>query len=93
VLWQASNQGYLDVGLKALAEQDMQDVIAIPVDRRPFGEASNIYDDGGQFISLLGGNPLFHHPDDCWPEAIDLPKTVKLNRMMLPMISALVNQT
>jgi len=46
-----------------------------PIEDRPRGEARNIYDGSGQYISLLSTNPLFHHPDDVWPGAVDLPNT------------------
>jgi hypothetical protein len=42
---------------------------------RPFGEARNIYDGGGRYISILGSNTLFHHPADVWPDAVDIDKT------------------
>ncbi len=54
-----------------------------PVEVRPLGEARNIYDRKGQFVSILGSNPLFHHPDDRWSHAIDLPRTEALLRGML----------
>ena len=44
---------------------------------RPYGEARNIFDGGGRYISILGRNGLFHHPDDVWPDAVDLPTTVQ----------------
>jgi hypothetical protein len=27
-------------------------------------------------VSILGTNPRFHHPDDRWPDAVDLDVTV-----------------
>ncbi len=51
--------------------------IETPIESRPLGEARNIFDAQGQFLSILGSNPLFHHPDDRWPDAVDLVKTVK----------------
>lgn len=89
LLWQASSQAYLEQGLVALGDQGFADVNSIPVNSRPLGEARNIYDGGGQFISLLGSNPLFHHPDDRWPQAIDMPKLVKLNKVILDMATTM----
>lgn len=38
----------------------------------PFGEAGNIHRGGGRYLSLLcPGSPLFHHPEDRWPNAVD----------------------
>lgn len=56
-------------GLKSASETD--------IGTRPFGEARNIHDGRGRYISLLGGNALFHHPADTWPGAVDLETTVK----------------
>lgn len=39
---------------------------------RPGGEARNIYDAGGTYVSLLGSNSLFHHPDDRMSNNVDL---------------------
>jgi|TARA_B110000467_G_scaffold161259_1_gene181999 hypothetical protein len=46
-----------------------------PIGQRPLGEARNVYDGQGRFVSILGGNGLFHHPADRWPEAVDLTVT------------------
>lgn len=56
------------LGLKADLETSIED--------RPLGEARNIFDAGGQFFSILGTNPLIRHPDDRWPYAVDVAKTV-----------------
>jgi hypothetical protein len=44
---------------------------------RPLGEARNIYDGGGRYVSILGRNGLFHHPADVWPDAVNLDTTTK----------------
>lgn len=46
-----------------------------PPHTRPLGEARNVFDGGGRYISILGSNGLFHHPADTWPDAVDLDKT------------------
>jgi hypothetical protein len=39
----------------------------------PLGEAGNIHRGGGRYVSLLcPGSPVFHHPSDRWPEAVDV---------------------
>ena len=91
VLWQASNKDYMNIGIEELASKGLDEVQAWPVSSRPLGEARNIYDGGGQFISLLGSNSLFHHPEDRWPEAIDMAKLEKLNSFMLKMITDMAN--
>ena len=91
VLWQASNKDYMNIGIEELASKGLDEVQAWPVSSRPLGEARNIYDGGGQFISLLGSNSLFHHPEDRWPEAIDMAKLEKLNSFMMKMITDMAN--
>ena len=91
VLWQASNKDYMNIGIEELASSGLDEVQAWPVSSRPLGEARNIYDGGGQFISLLGSNSLFHHPEDRWPEAIDMAKLEKLNSFMMKMITNMAN--
>lgn len=61
----------------AIARQALKPAVVTPTGTRPYGEARNIYDGGGRYISILGGNGLFHHPDDRWPEAVDLPVTAR----------------
>ncbi len=44
----------------------------------PFGEAGNIHRGGGRYVSLLcPANPLFHHPADRWPEAVNVQAVAK----------------
>ena len=70
-----------DDELEALAVAALAEV-GVKVDDRarrgaiPFGEAGNIHRGGGRYLSLLcPSNPLFHHPNDRWPDAVD-PRAV-----------------
>lgn len=58
---------------------------------RPLGEARNIFDAGGEFVSILGSNRHFHHPDDRWPETVDLAKTRAITFALLDTIHDLAN--
>lgn len=42
-----------------------------PEAERAVGEARNIHDAGGRYLSILAGNDLFHHPSDRWPAAVN----------------------
>jgi len=55
-----------------LARTALKPARETPPGTRPAGEARNIFDGGGHYISILGGNGLFHHPDDLWPDAVDM---------------------
>lgn len=79
-------------GLDMLAAADTAADVIIPVGARPMGEAYNIHDAGGRYLSLLGSNRWFHHPDDRWPNTIDLERTFKLNQAMLNIVSALATE-
>ncbi|MDE0350637.1 MAG: hypothetical protein OXM56_13135 [Gammaproteobacteria bacterium] len=45
-------------------------------------EARDIHDPGGRYVSYLGTNPWFHHPDDRWPTT-EVAKTARLATAML----------
>ena len=85
-----------DAGLQALAEQAMAangvpPHSIRPLGERPFGEARNIYDAGGRYLSWLGSNRWFHHPTDRWPDTIDLDAADRLTKAMLEIASAIAN--
>ena len=75
---QASDEALFAQARAALADAGAEADIETPVGQRPRGEARNIYDGGGRYVSLLGGNGLFHHEADRWPDAVDVAKTAKL---------------
>ena len=76
-----------DAALRSLARGAMAQADALPEDetlpgQRPGGEARNIFDSGGRYVSLLGTNAWFHHPDDRWPATIDVDATARLAQAM-----------
>lgn len=70
---QASTPHLMERLSGALADQALK-FSATPVAERPAGEARNIYDLQGDFISLLGSNPWFHQDDDHGARVLDLAK-------------------
>ncbi|MEK9824291.1 MAG: hypothetical protein VW840_19165 [Gammaproteobacteria bacterium] len=60
-----------------LTASDLSPAVVTPMGERPLGEARNVFDGGGRYVSILGGNGLFHHPADQWPHAVDLELTTK----------------
>ena len=60
-----------------LASNILSPATVTPMGQRPLGEARNVYDGKGRYISILGANGLFHHPADRWPDAVDLTLTEK----------------
>ena len=55
---------------QALAEQGIERA-PMAVGFSGYGEARNIAERGGRYISLLGGHPYFHSPNDLFEKAVD----------------------
>ena len=79
---QASDETLFDQARAAMAKEDVTPDVETPVGQRARGEARNIFDGSGRYVSLLGGNGLFHHQNDRWPDAVDAEKTAKLARAL-----------
>jgi len=75
VLLQYSHESLKQLTHEIMDKQGVEPDVEMPLDRRALGEARNIFDGGGRFVSVLGSNGLFHHPTDTWPDAVDLVKT------------------
>ena len=80
--YQASPE-FLRLGLDALEAEDVPPDSVTPTGTPPVGEAHNVFDAGGRYVSLLGAQRWFHHPDDRWPDTIDLARTERLCRAVL----------
>lgn len=89
VLYQAATAPLMTEGLAALNGHGITDIETTPVGDRPLGEARNIHDGGGTYISLIGRNRWFHHPDDRWPVSIDLDKLGRINAAFLTLAERL----
>lgn len=57
---------------RALARHGIADHEVLPNGARPFGEARDIHDGHGRYLSLLGSNRWFHHPDDRLQSSVDV---------------------
>ena len=91
LLWQASDSGWLDRGVRMLTEATGTKIRTTPVGSRPLGEARNVFDAGGRFVSLLGNNRWFHHPADRLERSIDLNNTVRLCEFVLEVATELAS--
>jgi len=69
---QASDDAIMAMADEALAKSGARIAARVPRGTRPGGEARNIHDGGGRYISLLGSGPFFHNVEDRWPAAVDL---------------------
>ena len=69
----------------------------LTVDRRatrgavPAGEAEAVHRGGGRYASIIGGNALFHHPDDRGPHAIDAAAIARFSRAFTAVARALTD--
>ena len=65
------------LALAAMEDAGRRPATVRPAGSTPLGEAGNIHEGGGRYISLLGRNGLFHHPHDRWPAAVDVDAVVQ----------------
>jgi hypothetical protein len=72
VILQFSDDAIRRVALDVVAESGAKIDVEWPIGTRAIGEARNIFDGGGRFVSILGANDWFHHPADIWPDAVDM---------------------
>jgi hypothetical protein len=55
----------------------------------PSGETGDIHREGGRYLTLVGTNPLFHLPQDCWPAAVDLAAVTRIAAAAAQIVIAL----
>lgn len=75
--------------VKHLTENEVAIASEVAGDVRPGGEARNIYDAGGSYVSLLGSNELFHHPDDRMSNNVDLKAVIRTRNAIVELVSEL----
>ncbi len=63
---------------------------AFPVGNSGFGEARNIGEIGGRFVSLLGGHPYFHSPQDTYDRCVDPESLSKHTDAVETIVRALI---
>jgi len=74
---QYSNEDLRSLVLSHCGRQQVAPLSEAPYGARPAGEARNIFDGGGNYVSIVGRNGLFHHPMDRFPDAVDVPLTTR----------------
>lgn len=63
-----------------------------PAGSPPLGEAANIHDGNGRYVSVLGAHRWFHHPDDRWPTTVEVDKTQRFTHALLDVIQDLAGR-
>lgn len=66
----ASDDQLMAIARSALEDNGIERA-PFPVGTSGYGEARNIAEIGGRYISLLGGHPYFHSPNDTYANAVD----------------------
>lgn len=54
---------------------------------RPPTEAKRIHDEGNDYFTIHGVNYLFHHPQDIWPNAVNIYKIIDITEALIGFIS------
>lgn len=86
---QASDADLMDLAERAMTRHRAPPMVRTEPGTLPFGEARDIHAGGGRYVSLLGSQGAFHHPDDRWPHAVDLQRTVDLALAFREIVAAL----
>ncbi|MDA0789932.1 MAG: hypothetical protein O2780_10800 [Proteobacteria bacterium] len=86
---QCSDDAMVGLLNDAMAVEGARPVTRTTPGERPRGEASNVFDMGGRYVSIIGGNPLFHHPADVFPDAVDVARTAQWTRVFVRTARAL----
>jgi hypothetical protein len=73
----ASSEELEKIAVTAMSQTGAAPDQSFPATNKPQGEALKIQQNGGQYISLLGKNNLFHHPKDRWPVAVDVDQVTR----------------
>ncbi len=89
---QASSAAWLDEMQEHFAFWDQQQLVRIPHDQRPLGEARDIYDGAGRYISLVANNRWFHHPDDRLDVSVDMNRAEQSAAAVLKLVKYLDDQ-
>ena len=58
----------------------------------PGGEARNVHERGGRYLSLAGGHALFHLESDRWPSAVDVDSVARYARALASVAAQLAGR-
>jgi hypothetical protein len=89
---QASDDEIEGLAAAALSNAGAEVRQRVPRGTRPGGEARNIHDGGGRYLSLLGSGPFFHNMADRWPAAVDLPAVTRFCQAFAELATTLANR-
>jgi hypothetical protein len=67
---------------RALAAVDIAVARRVPRGTVPAGEAEVVHRGGGRYVSAIGANAFFHHPEDRGPTVVDIPAIARFSRAL-----------
>ena len=85
--------GLADQMMRTLASEGYPtDAIHAVTGGKASGEAHEIEQRGGRYLSLIGSNPWFHAPEDRWPVSIDLDRALSIARSVAVLAQLMGNR-
>ena len=90
---QASDDRIEAITAEALTRSGADVTARVARGTRLGGEARNIHDGGGRYISLLGSGPFFHNADDRWPASVDVAAVSRFSQAIAQVTLVLANGT
>ena len=92
IRFQASDEALMKLGIGCLNNSNIEPDQVTKIGSRPFGEARNIFDQNGRYLSLLGTNRWFHNSQDRWPISVNVSQTERLTKAVVTAATTIANQ-
>ena len=86
----ASDDALHAIAVAALKEAGAGPREPLPLGTAAGGEAREIAEGGGRWVSLLGGHPLFHSPNDLYDRAVDAESVASHARAALAIVEGML---
>ncbi len=86
----ASDQHLLDLALASLSAEGADERDVLPVGSPGGGEARNISEAGGRYVSLLGGHAFFHSPQDTVDRAFNAESVARHANAALAIVEGMI---
>ncbi len=74
----------------AFADAGIEGYEPFPAGESGFGEARNIAEAGGRFVTILGGHAYFHSPNDTVDRAVDAESVARYARAALAIVQGML---
>lgn len=88
----ASDDALQGAAQAALRREGARPITLVPRGTPAGGEARNIHERGGRYVSLVGGSSTFHLEADRWPEAVDVASVARFAAGFAALAARLVRE-